>query len=159
MEKAMGRKRVIHYGWIVMAMGLLTTIGAHGFGRMAYTLDPSSHEGWSSTHIYSTWPLGHRQFYRIPQLSHYRRIFSLQVRHTDRYCPCSRSHGNNHDPYGICSKLRLRIRHATVDGLRERGCLCPGHGLGIRMVRSETQRVCHRNCFWRDRGGHPALPV
>jgi sugar phosphate permease len=38
MEKKMGRKRVIHYGWIVMAMGLLTTIGAHGFGRMAYTL-------------------------------------------------------------------------------------------------------------------------
>jgi len=28
----------IHYGWIVMAMGLLTTIGTHGFGRMAYTL-------------------------------------------------------------------------------------------------------------------------
>ena len=38
MEKEMGRKRGIHYGWIVMAMGLLTTIGAHGFGRMAYTL-------------------------------------------------------------------------------------------------------------------------
>jgi sugar phosphate permease len=28
----------IHYGWIVIAMGTLTTIGAHGFGRMAYTL-------------------------------------------------------------------------------------------------------------------------
>jgi MFS family permease len=28
----------IHYGWIVMAMGMLTTIGTHGFGRMAYTL-------------------------------------------------------------------------------------------------------------------------
>ncbi len=29
---------VIHYGWIVIAMGTLTTIGAHGFGRMSYTL-------------------------------------------------------------------------------------------------------------------------
>ena len=38
MGKEMSRKPVIHYGWIVMAMGLLTTIGAHGFGRMAYTL-------------------------------------------------------------------------------------------------------------------------
>src|SRR4030042_1175812 len=28
----------IHYGWIVIAMGAVTTIGAHGFGRMAYTL-------------------------------------------------------------------------------------------------------------------------
>ncbi|HSB07845.1 MAG TPA: MFS transporter, partial [Thermodesulfobacteriota bacterium] len=28
----------IHYGWVVMAMGMLTTIGTHGFGRMAYTL-------------------------------------------------------------------------------------------------------------------------
>jgi sugar phosphate permease len=28
----------IHYGWVVMAMGMLTTTGAHGFGRMAYTL-------------------------------------------------------------------------------------------------------------------------
>ena len=29
---------MIHYGWIVIFMGMLTTIGAHGFGRMAYTL-------------------------------------------------------------------------------------------------------------------------
>jgi sugar phosphate permease len=28
----------IHYGWIVIFMGLLTTIAAHGFGRMAYTI-------------------------------------------------------------------------------------------------------------------------
>jgi len=28
----------IHYGWIVIFMGLFTTIAAHGFGRMAYTI-------------------------------------------------------------------------------------------------------------------------
>ncbi|HMK66748.1 MAG TPA: MFS transporter [Thermodesulfobacteriota bacterium] len=28
----------LHYGWIVIFMGLLVTIGAHGFGRMSYTL-------------------------------------------------------------------------------------------------------------------------
>jgi MFS family permease len=28
----------VHYGWIVIFMGLLTTIAAHGFGRMAYTI-------------------------------------------------------------------------------------------------------------------------
>ncbi|MCU0559020.1 MAG: MFS transporter [Desulfobacterales bacterium] len=28
----------LHYGWIVIFMGMLTTIAAHGFGRMAYTL-------------------------------------------------------------------------------------------------------------------------
>ena len=28
----------IHYGWIVIFMGLLTAIAAHGFGRMAYTI-------------------------------------------------------------------------------------------------------------------------
>lgn len=28
----------LHYGWIVIFMGLLTTVAAHGFGRMAYTL-------------------------------------------------------------------------------------------------------------------------
>ena len=33
----MGRER-LHYGWIVIFMGLLTTIAAHGFGRMAYTI-------------------------------------------------------------------------------------------------------------------------
>ena len=33
----MGREKV-HYGWIVIFMGLLTTIAAHGFGRMAYTI-------------------------------------------------------------------------------------------------------------------------
>jgi sugar phosphate permease len=27
-----------HYGWIVIFMGLLTTIAAHGFGRMSYTI-------------------------------------------------------------------------------------------------------------------------
>lgn len=28
----------LHYGWIVIFMGLFTTIAAHGFGRMAYTI-------------------------------------------------------------------------------------------------------------------------
>jgi sugar phosphate permease len=27
-----------HYGWVVIYMGLLTTIAAHGFGRMSYTI-------------------------------------------------------------------------------------------------------------------------
>lgn len=30
--------RTPHYGWVVIFMGMLTTIAAHGFGRMAYTL-------------------------------------------------------------------------------------------------------------------------
>jgi len=33
----MGRDK-LHYGWIVVFTGLLVTIGAHGFGRMSYTL-------------------------------------------------------------------------------------------------------------------------
>lgn len=33
----MGREKM-HYGWVVIFMGLLTTIAAHGFGRMAYTI-------------------------------------------------------------------------------------------------------------------------
>ena len=28
----------IHYGWVVVLTGLLVTIGAHGFGRMSYTI-------------------------------------------------------------------------------------------------------------------------
>jgi sugar phosphate permease len=28
----------VHYGWVVIFMGLLTTIAAHGFGRMSYTI-------------------------------------------------------------------------------------------------------------------------
>ncbi|MGD9055340.1 MAG: MFS transporter [Desulfobacterales bacterium] len=28
----------MHYGWVVIFMGLLTTIAAHGFGRMSYTI-------------------------------------------------------------------------------------------------------------------------
>jgi len=36
-EEHMGREKM-HYGWIVIFMGLLTTIAAHGFGRMAYTI-------------------------------------------------------------------------------------------------------------------------
>ncbi|MCF8063181.1 MAG: MFS transporter [Deltaproteobacteria bacterium] len=32
------RETKLHYGWIVIFMGLLTTIAAHGFGRMAYTI-------------------------------------------------------------------------------------------------------------------------
>jgi sugar phosphate permease len=31
-------KPKLHYGWIVIFVGLLVTIGAHGFGRMSYTL-------------------------------------------------------------------------------------------------------------------------
>ncbi|MGD8800654.1 MAG: MFS transporter [Desulfobacterales bacterium] len=32
------KKGKIHYGWVVIFMGLLTTIAAHGFGRMSYTI-------------------------------------------------------------------------------------------------------------------------
>ena len=31
-------EKKIHYGWIVIFMGLIATVTAHGFGRMAYTL-------------------------------------------------------------------------------------------------------------------------
>ena len=31
-------KSKLHYGWIVVLLGLLVTIGAHGFGRMSYTI-------------------------------------------------------------------------------------------------------------------------
>ncbi len=44
-------RRGLHYGWIVMAMGTLTTIGTHGFGRMAYTLIlPSMRDGLHFTY-------------------------------------------------------------------------------------------------------------
>jgi len=32
------RRLGFHYGWVVIFAGLLVTIGAHGFGRMSYTL-------------------------------------------------------------------------------------------------------------------------
>jgi MFS family permease len=32
------KKPKVHYGWIVVFLGLLVTIGAHGFGRMSYTI-------------------------------------------------------------------------------------------------------------------------
>ena len=38
MTNPQGSVRKVHYGWIVVLMGMLTTVGAHGFGRMAYTL-------------------------------------------------------------------------------------------------------------------------
>jgi sugar phosphate permease len=34
----MMRREKLHYGWVIIFMGMLTTIAAHGFGRMAYTL-------------------------------------------------------------------------------------------------------------------------
>lgn len=40
-----------HYGWVVMLMGMLTTIGSHGFGRMTYTLIlPPMKEGLALTY-------------------------------------------------------------------------------------------------------------
>lgn len=33
----MGKRR-LHYGWAIALTGLLVTVGAHGFGRMSYTL-------------------------------------------------------------------------------------------------------------------------
>jgi MFS family permease len=42
----MNGRGTIHYGWIVITMGLLTTIGAHGFGRFAYSIiNPSMIDG------------------------------------------------------------------------------------------------------------------
>ena len=31
-------EKKIHYGWIIIFMGMVTTVAAHGFGRMAYTI-------------------------------------------------------------------------------------------------------------------------
>ncbi len=46
----MGKGRV-HYGWVVIFTGLLVTIGAHGFGRMSYTLIlPAMKEGLGFTY-------------------------------------------------------------------------------------------------------------
>ncbi len=43
-----GMEKKIHYGWIVIFMGLLITVTAHGFGRMAYTiLLPAMKDGLS----------------------------------------------------------------------------------------------------------------
>ncbi len=51
MNKECGKRTRIHYGWIVLAMGMLTVIGAHGFGRMAYTVIlPPMKEGLQLTY-------------------------------------------------------------------------------------------------------------
>ncbi len=45
------QRRRFHYGWVVIFSGMLTTIGAHGFGRMAYTLIlPEMREGLGITY-------------------------------------------------------------------------------------------------------------
>jgi len=51
MERDPKERAGLHYGWIVIAMGTLTTIGTHGFGRMAYTLIlPSMKDGLHFTY-------------------------------------------------------------------------------------------------------------
>lgn len=51
MSKECGKRPRVHYGWIVLAMGMLTTIGGHGFGRMAYTVIlPAMKEGLQFTY-------------------------------------------------------------------------------------------------------------
>ena len=51
MRESPKKRSRIHYGWIVMAMGMLTTIGTHGFGRMSYTIIlPSMKEGLQFTY-------------------------------------------------------------------------------------------------------------
>jgi sugar phosphate permease len=51
MDKTSTKRSKIHYGWIVIAMGMLTTIGTHGFGRMSYTIIlPSMKEGLHFTY-------------------------------------------------------------------------------------------------------------
>ena len=51
MDKTSIKRPRIHYGWIVIAMGMLTTIGTHGFGRMSYTIIlPSMKEGLQFTY-------------------------------------------------------------------------------------------------------------
>jgi sugar phosphate permease len=47
-EEAMPGK--FHYGWLVVFMEVLTTVGAHGFGRMSYTIIlPGMKDGLSFT--------------------------------------------------------------------------------------------------------------
>ncbi len=51
MRKDLKKKPWIHYGWTIAAMGMLTVIGAHGFGRLAYTVIlPAMKEGLHFTY-------------------------------------------------------------------------------------------------------------
>ncbi|MEW6573200.1 MAG: MFS transporter [Bacillota bacterium] len=45
------KNTALHYGWIVVLMGTLATLGAHGFGRFSYTLIlPPMREGLALTY-------------------------------------------------------------------------------------------------------------
>ena len=53
-DTRMRARGTIHYGWVVIAMGTLTTVGAHGFGRMAFTpILPHMIEGLRLTYTQS----------------------------------------------------------------------------------------------------------
>lgn len=48
------KKMRIHYGWVVIFSGMLATVAAHGFGRMAYTMIlPEMREGLGLTYAQS----------------------------------------------------------------------------------------------------------
>ncbi len=40
-------EKKLHYGWIVIFMGLITTVAAHGFGANGLYASPAGHEGWA----------------------------------------------------------------------------------------------------------------
>ncbi len=87
-----------HYGWVVILTGLLVTIGAHGFGRMSYTLIlPAMKDGLGFNYT----QLGlarHREFRGIPADGDHRRVPGGPIRDSHSDSPGPRTHGHYHDP-------------------------------------------------------------
>ena len=127
-----------------MAMGLLTTIGAHGFGRMAYTLIlPAMKDGLQFTYA-QLGLLATGNFIGYLSLAIIGGFLASRFGTRIVISLGPRSDGNHHDPDRTGPRLRFCVCDAAPHGFRKRRRLRSGHGPGFRVVCGKTEGVSPR---------------
>ena len=145
----------IHYGWIVIAMGMLTTIGTHGFGRMAYTLIlPSMKDGLHFSYA-ELGLLGTGNFIGYLTLSIIGGFLASRFGSRVVITFGLILMGLTMILTGLAQSFSFAFLMRLFNRLRKRGCLCTGNGARFCLVRVEKERFCYWHRFSRNRRRHP----
>ena len=151
--------RKFHYGWVVILTGLLVTIGAHGFGRMSYTLIlPAMKDGLHFNYT-ELGLLGTGNFVGYLLMALIGGFLAARFGTRIVIALALTLMGITMILTGLAETFRFAFAMRLLTGLGNGAGLRSCDGLGIGVVHCGPPRVCHGNRFrgnwWRNHDRRP----
>jgi hypothetical protein len=146
------KTRKLHYGWIVIFMGMLTTIAAHGFGRMSYTVIlPSMKTALDLTYTQMGW-LGTGNFVGYLTMAIIGGFLAARFGTRIVITIALILMGATLILTGLAQSFGFAFAMRLLTGLGNGASYVP-----VGLVCHAAQGVCHRNCLGRHRNRHDAF--